>query len=232
MTKSQSFFLATLLICALGAVAALCDDASLRTAWLFAPKSQEAKWNRQPLLDRLLAGLDLVGKPRANVMSLLGRPGYSAKLYPQRSEIDMYRLSAANDQSFRLDYDAGNVVTADMIDRSPCSCDFCTAEAPVLSAVAMTKSGLTRPSFGQDGLTMSAFESMLGERGKLRLSRDVAGGQMWLNYIEFWRVEGAPHQFLIVSGHTPSRDAPTNDVGGKRVESWALISFAPDCLAK
>jgi hypothetical protein len=73
---------------------------------------------------------------------------------------------------------------------------------------------------------------MLGRPGKVDLSRNSVGGQLWLNYSEVWRVYGAPNQFLLADGHVPARDAPNGEIRDKRVGSWALISFAPECLAK
>jgi hypothetical protein len=79
---------------------------------------------------------------------------------------------------------------------------------------------------------MSALEKLLGRPGQLYLSHDRTGGQMWLNYSETWRVSGAAHQFLIATGHSPARDAPMDAIADKPAYSWALVSIAPDCLAK
>jgi hypothetical protein len=229
---SRVSFLTTFLICAIVYGAAGSDDISLRNAWLQAPKSQGANWTRVALLGQLMAGVKLDGVPRTKVVGLFGQPGYSAESYPERSKIEVYRLSAANDRSFRVDYDSGNRVTGYFVDNSPCSCDTCTAGVPVLSAAVLDKSGLMRTAPRQGRLTMSAFERMLGQRGQVQLSHNRVGGQMWLNYTETWRVGSASHQFLMVWGHTPARDAPTDAIGDKFVESWALVSFMPECLAK
>ena len=145
--------------------------------------------------------------------------------------MEFYRLSAANEEKLRLDY-LGNTVTSYLIDAIPCSCDSCAASAPLLNAEALKKSGLIRTTPLERTLTMSEFEKLLGSTGELRRSRSTAGGQAWLNYTEIWRVGAAPHRFLMVDGHVPLRSAPTQEVGDKPVLSWALVSFAPGCLAK
>ena len=208
------------------------DDAPLRYAWLQAPNAQGAKWDRTALLKRMVAGRDMVGTPRAKVLDMFGPPGYSEESYPGGSKMDFYRLSAANEEKLRLDYDPGNVVTSYLIDAIPCSCDSCATSAPLLTAEALNKGGLIRTTRLEKTLTMSEFEKLVGRAGKLSRSRNTAGGQVWLNYTETWRVGAAPYRFLMVDGHVPSRSAPTQEVGDKPVLSWALVSFAPGCLAK
>ena len=221
-----------ILICVLVCVVARSDDASLRNGWLQAPKTQGANWDRTALMERLMKGSDLTGMPRAKVLALLGPAGYVAEMYPGATRIENYRLSAANKTSLRVDYDSGQKVTRYSVDSSSCSCEVCTAAAPVLPAAVLDKSGMMRPAAAPRNFTMSAIEKLLGRQGKVDLSHNQVGGQMWLNYSETWLVSGARHQFLIVDGHTPARNAPMEAVGDKPVYSWALISYAPDCLAK
>ncbi len=221
-----------ILICVLACGVARSDDASLRNDWLQAPKTQGANWNRAPLMERLMKGLDMTGMPRAKVLALLGPAGYTAEDYPGPSRIEIYRLSAANDKSLRVDYDSADKVLGYFVESSACSCDACAAGAPVLPSAVLDKSGLTRTTAAQRSLTMSAFEKLVGRPGQLNLSHNQVGGQMWLNYSETWRVGGAPHQFLIVDGHTPARDGPMDAIADKPAYSWALVSIAPDCIAK
>ena len=146
--------------------------------------------------------------------------------------MDFYRLSAANNESLRFDYESGNAVTRYSVEASGCGCEACNAGAPLLTSAALNKSGLTRTAPREKTLTMSEFEKLAGRAGELSRSRQTAGGQVWLNYTETWRVDPAPYRFLIVDGHVPSRSAPTQEIGDKPVQSWALISWAPGCLAK
>jgi hypothetical protein len=231
MPISRVIFRTTILTSVLVCCAADPDDASLRQAWLQAPHSQGAKWDRTALLKRMVAGRDMVGTPRAKVLEMFGPPGYSAQTYPGSSRMEFYRLSTANEEKLRLDYD-GNTVTSYLIDAIPCSCDSCAGAAPLLTEEALSKSGLIRATRLEKTLTMQEFEKLVGRPGELRRASSTAGGQAWLNYTEIWRVGAEPHRFLMVDGHVPLRSAPTQAVGDKPVLSWALVSFSPGCLAK
>ncbi len=77
LSTSQAILLTTFLVCLLVCGAARSDDASLRDAWLQAPKPGAANWDRQAALERLLASVKLVGMTRAKVLGILGQPGYS-----------------------------------------------------------------------------------------------------------------------------------------------------------
>lgn len=234
MTRSLARFLfcTTLGIGMLACQAASSGNPSLHDAWFGAPKTQGSHWNREPQLDRMVAGVELTGMPRAKVLDLFGQPGYSVENYPGHSRIDEYRLSAGNDKNFRIDYNAEGNVTGDFIESSPCNCPLCTTKAPLLSAAVLKKNGLLQDQPPSQNLTVTAFEKKLGSQGQLDLSHNVVGGQMWLNYSETWRISDTPNQFLIADGHVPARTAPTNEIGDKLIESWALVSFAPECLAQ
>ena len=224
----RTAILISVLVCG----AADSDDTALLKEWLQAPISQGAKWNRTALLKRMVAGADLVRTPRAKVLGTFGPPGYSAEIYPGASRMDFYRLSAANDQSLRFDYESGNVVTSYSIESSGCSCQSCNAAAPMVTAAALNRSGLIRAPSREQTLTVTGFEKLVGRAGDLSRFHHKAGGQVWLNYTETWRVSPAPFRFLVVDGHVPLRSAPTEEIGDKSVLTWALISFAPGCLAK
>ena len=208
------------------------EDASLRNEWLQAPISQGAKWNRTALLERIVTGVDMVRTPARGVLEMFGPPGYSAAIYPGDSRMDFYRLSAANDESLRFDYESGNVVTRYSVEASGCSCQSCNARAALYRGSFERKriTSLTAPR--EKTLTMTEFEKLVGRAGDRTRFRQNAGGQVWLNYTETWRVSPPPFRFLVLDGHVPLRSAPTEDVGDKPVLSWALISFAPGCLAK
>jgi hypothetical protein len=224
-------FVAAFLICIFVGGAAISDDVSLRTAWLQAPKSQGANWNRTPQLDHLLGGVNLDGMTRAKVLNLLGPPGYSQQDYPDGIRVDFYRLSAVNNQSLRIDYESPNQVTQFAIDYTPCDCKLCAADAPVLagSVLARDRSRLTTQA--QNDLTMSALEKMMGLVGRRSHSIDMMGGQAWLNFEEVWRMDSSPYLFLIVSGSIPASQAPEDTIGSQKIGSLSLISIWPECLA-
>ena len=228
--RSRVTSIATLLLCVVTCGAASPDNPALRAEWLQAPKTQAANWDREPLLDKLVAGSNLNGYSRARVLGIFGQPGYSADLISDQGRMDEYRLSAANDKAFRIDYDADNKVTSYMVEASGCQCPLCAADAPVLSEAVLKNSSLMRASTSPGSFTMAELEKILGRAGKVDLAHNTVGGQVWLDYSETWHLEGQPHQFLIVDGHTPARDAPMDEFRDKTALSWATVNFAPECL--
>jgi hypothetical protein len=228
---SRRNFLAAFLICLLVGGAAISDDASLRKAWLEAPKSQGANWNRMPQLDELLSAVKLDGMARAKVLNLLGQPGYSQQDYPDGTRVDFYRLSAVNDQSLRIDYESPNQVTQVATEYTPCACKLCAADAPVLAAAVLARNRPRLTGVAQKDITMSAVEKMLGLPGRSFHSVDMKGGQAWLDYEEIWRMDNPPHLFLIVDGSAIAREALASPIGDQKVGSLTLISIWPQCLA-
>jgi len=178
-------------------------------------------------LDRLVAKIDLNGYARAKVLSLFGQPGYSEERYPGRGRADEYRLSAANGKDLRIDCDADNKVSSYFVDAIGCKCPLCDSAAPEIPLSVFKNSKLMQASTSPGSFTMAGFESTLGSQGEIVLARNLAGARVWLNYAETWRLGGEPNQFLIASGHTPSTDV----IGNRTVDSWAVVSFAPECLA-
>jgi hypothetical protein len=231
--RLRSFIGVAFLISVLACKATQHDTASAREAWLRAPNSHSWFWNREPQLDRIFADVKLEGMTRTQVLNLLGQPGYSQVTYPGVTRFDEYRLSAKNNQNFRIDYDYDGKVTENMIESSPCSCRLCTADVPAVPSAVLQKTGLLsgkRDDTVPPSLTMAVLDKKLGHTGKIDSSRNVVGGQVWFNYSETWRIDGSPNQFLIADGHVTWRDAPTDEVAGKPVGAWALITFAPECL--
>src|ERR1700722_443665 len=94
--RSGYVFLTISLLCVLACKGTSQNNLSPRDAWLLAPKSRGAHWNREPQLDRIVADIKLEGMTRAKVLSLLGQPGYSQHDYPGPTRVDEYRLSAKN----------------------------------------------------------------------------------------------------------------------------------------
>ena len=238
--RLQFMALVVLLACILAACAACSTGdsrVSVRDAWLQAPKSRWPRWNREPQLDRLLAGVKVQGMTRTQVIGLLGKPGHAAADYPGPTRQDEYRLSAANFKAYRIDYDQDDKAVEGMIEDGACECPFCTANAPVVSGAVLEKSSLlkktelsTPPQF--QALTLTKLDKLLGSEGERHSSNHPAGGQVWFNYSEVWRVSGAANQFFFAEGHVPFRDVEMGQIGKLRVDSWTLISYAPDCLAE
>jgi hypothetical protein len=102
-------------------------------AWRQAPNSYSPFWSRKGLLEQLAAKTMFLGLERERVIALLGSPGKAVKFYYPASgavgSADIYRLSASNDRSFRIDYDIDGKVARDVVDTSPCECRGC-AELP------------------------------------------------------------------------------------------------------
>jgi hypothetical protein len=85
------------------------------------------------------------------------------------------------------------------------------------------------------GLTMGQIEKKLGGRGRVQTSRNVVGGQVWFGYSETWRISGQTGEWFEADGHASWRNAPDDSadtVSKQQVESWSVMTFAPDCLAQ
>ncbi len=111
---------------------------------------------------------------------------------------------------------------------------MCRADAPAATMAAVQESGLLAKGDGYvpAGLTMGGIEKKLGVSGKIHTSRPVMGGQVWFNYTETWRIGDQPGQWFLADGHVTWRNAPDDSVGNQPVQSWAIVTFAPDCLAQ
>jgi hypothetical protein len=146
--------------------------------------------------------------------------------------MEEYRLSSGNQTAFRVDYDRSGKVTEDSIDGSPCQCPACQADAPLLTETALDKSGLLQMEGGGPGLTLEEAAKRLGLPGHRSSMQTTAGGQVWLRYSETWRMDGSSNSYFVVDGGVPYRNAHLNDLDKEPVESWAIVAFAPDCLAQ
>jgi hypothetical protein len=92
-------------------------------AWQQAADSKAPEWSRRDLLDQFAATTTINGMTREELRRRLGAPGIAEAIYfpgegPQGG-IDFYRLSAKNEDSFRVDYDAEGKVTGNVIEASP-----------------------------------------------------------------------------------------------------------------
>lgn len=209
--------------------------------WKIAPGMGDY-WNREQHLPAIFAKRRLEDMSRRDVLRLLGQPGYSAVIYPGNTRIDIYRLSAKNDRSYRIDYEPDSKYVDDgkahgnVIESGPCSCPTCATDAPSVLMETVHKTGLLNlenDATVPPNLKMSTLETQLGS-GRIRSSRNMAGGMVWFNYSETWRIEkdGSPSQYFLADGHVPWRDAPNDDISGQHVGGWSVITFSPNCLTK
>ena len=232
--RSRAFWGALISISALALAAASQKTTEDPTqAWLGAPQTQGAHWDREAQLKPLIQGKHLEGMSRSGVLGLIGQPGFSSEDFPGDTRLDLYRISAANKQSLRIDYDKGSKVVSDEIDQGPCDCSQCRQEMPSVSRAALAKSGLLeiKQDFVSSTPTIGQIENMLG-KGKLNQVQSTAGGQVWMNFSETWRVEGATQQFFLADGHDPLTKVFGQPIQERQFLSWSLISYAPDCLAR
>ena len=120
-------------------------------AWQQAADSKAPEWSRRDLLDQFAATTTINGMTREELRRRLGAPGIAEAIYfpgegPQGG-IDFYRLSAKNEDSFRVDYDAEGKVTGNVIEASPCVCTICKDASPATASVAAaTLDAVLKPS--------------------------------------------------------------------------------------
>jgi len=120
-------------------------------AWRRAADPRSGDWSREPLLRQFAQSTHIDGMSRAEIIHSLGEPGVSQQIYYPgtglQARIDFYRLSAKNDDAFRVDYDAKDKVTGNSIEARSCACELCelvradrcsvgmdTLEGPTLTA--------------------------------------------------------------------------------------------------
>ncbi len=204
--------------------------------WRQTPQTGGRSWSREALLHQFAAATEVRGKARSEMIALLGEPGYSAAIYypgsGQTGRIDIYRLSAANERSYHIDYDADEKVSGAWQETISCGCDLCRGELPsvpfaVLDATILKKDAARAGK----GIAVAEFERLLGRPGKQSIVQSPAGGQMWVNYDELWAVAGKEHRFLIASGHRPLRDWRTGPLDNELFESFDLVALTAECLA-
>lgn len=191
-------------------------------------------WNREQDIAPILNGRQIEGMSRAAVLNLFGDPGYSAVNYPGSSRIDEYRLSAKNNRVFRIDYGRDGVAESGWVEEGACNCPICEADSPAVSIETIRRAGLLKDRGFIDGsLTVRKLEQQLGAPGSWDSGTHTAGGQVWLSYSDTWRITGQPSQsdqYLIADGHTPFRGFQPGKEKDLGVDSWAVVTFIPNCL--
>lgn len=202
-----------------------------RDKWLAAPRQRE-DWNREWLLNDILAARTLEGTSRKNIVYMLGEPGYTAVLYPGGDQIDEYRLSAENQRVYRIDYNNQRYVFSEGIEKGGCWCPQCKDTDPTVSVDKLRQTGLLRTNFSGDSFSIQELNAMLGVPGVTANEWMRVGGQMWLDYTYTWRVEGLPNTYFTAHGHAPTRHGTDPEPHGLAIVSWSLVTFEAGCLAK
>ncbi len=205
-------------------------------AWRRAVDPASRSWSRESIVRDFATVVPesrLIGMTRAEILALLGEPGLSERYYyysgagPQ-GRVDFYRLSAANNPSFRLDYAEDDKVKSVLLEASPCVCALCNSESRVSRAV-LERTLLASSSTTQPASSMAEIEKLIGAAGKSDVTKNTVGGQLWANYSEVWRLSDDPNGYFIASGHIAARnwtslaEAPAYDL--------VLVSAWPNCLA-
>lgn len=190
-------------------------------------------WNREQFIDPILNGSRIEGMPRNKVLNLFGNPGYSAVNYPGTTRIDQYRLSAKNDRVFRIEYDREGNVEYDSVEDRPCDCPICRADAPAASLETIQHAGLLQQREFNDGsFTISKLEKQLGKAGSWNSDQSSVGGMVWFTFSDTWRIADRQDHYFIADGHVPWRSLNIEKAKDSRVGSWAVVTYAPGCLAK
>jgi len=235
LRNSWAWLLVLLIACTSGLAAETVSGFSSE-AWQKAVDPQSNNWSREPLLRQFAGSTDVGAMSRAEVIRWLGEPGVTQQIYSPgeglRSRFDFYRLSAKNDDSFRIEYDATGKVTGNLIDARSCACELCALARADAGAVRMEMLEGSILKKDPDGLprsvTISEVESRLGLPGQHHTEEARIGGRMWVIYTALWRVADKPHGFLIISGTVPLTEQKEFDQ--VPVENFAFIEVWPECL--
>jgi hypothetical protein len=206
-------------------------------AWQKAVQASAGDWSREALARQFDRAYPLAGRERDQVVGLLGAPGYASETFGigsgLRYRFDVYRLSAKNDASYAIEYDAQGKGIRGLIDTVGCACPPCGDEAPA-APVDGLRSGLQTQGAAEagTGIKIARLESLVGRPGKRSVNTNAAGGQAWVHYTEVWRLAGEAHGFLIAEGARVARDWSADAFAEAMVESYSIVTMMPDCLAR
>jgi hypothetical protein len=204
-------------------------------AWRRAADPKSPGWSRQGLLSSFYQQYRLHGLARTKVIELLGEAAIAYELYPgsdQRERIDIYRLSAKNNESFRVEYNASDKVSSAFVDKRSCRADAFAGTEPItdriLSLEALEKA-LLKPYREEQILNMpiSQLETLIGKSNKSWTQKSHAGGRMWVNDNYVWRLSADGRRVFTANSHVPVGNREQSDA---RVRSYAIVSMGPDCL--
>lgn len=230
-----SWLFVLLIFCA-GGLAAETLSGFSPEAWQKAADPQSDTWSRETLLRQFAGSHDIRRMSRPEIEQWLGEPGVTQQIYSRgegfQHRIDFYRLSAKNDDSFRVDYDGEDRVTEDSIEARGCACELCELarlDAGSVPMEALEGSILKKdPDGPHSSITMSELERRVGIPGKHHTAEARIGGRMWDIYSALWRIADKPRGFLIVSGTIPRTEPKEFDQ--VPVENFALVEAWPECL--
>jgi hypothetical protein len=202
-------------------------------AWQQAADPSSPDWSRRDLLQQFAAETTIEGMARDDLLRQLGAPGIAEEIYyPGQGlggRIDFYRLSAKNEDSFRVDYDAKGKVSGNAIEASPCVCTICKDAAQAASVAVETLDAVLKPAV--DGksasLDFAALAQLVGAGARFR-DEARTGGQMWVRDTEVWRLTGEDGAFFVAAGRHPLAEQKAFDAAS--VADYALIREWPECL--
>lgn len=207
-------------------------------AWQRTAQSTAGDWSREAMIRQFFdVTRALKGTPRAQILALLGPPGYASEQFGLdgglQVRFDIYRLSAHADRSYVLNYDAQGTLVRGVIDGTVCACPLCSEAAP-LSSMARVAERLLKAAQAQasQGLSVLEFEALLGGPGMHATTTDTGGGQRWTHYSDVWRIIAKAPRFLLAEGARPTRDWNDAAFGEARVLSYTFVTLMPHCLAR
>jgi hypothetical protein len=172
---------------------------------------------------------------RTRVIELLGEAAIAYERYPgsdQRERSDIYRLSAKNNESFRIEYNASDKVSSAFVDKRSCKANAFAAPATVtdkiLTLEALEKA-LLKPYREEQisNMPISELEALIGKSHKDWTQKSHVGGRMWVYYNYVWRLSADGRRVFTANGHVPLGNWEQRDA---RVQSYAIVSMRPDCL--
>jgi hypothetical protein len=127
---------------------------------------------------------------RARVLELLGKSAVAYELHPgsdQRERMDVYRLSAKNGESFRVEYNTQDEVSSAFVDTRSCKADAFAGPAAigekVLTAATLEKVLLKKyPRDQIISMQISQLEALIGKSDKNWTRKSLVRGQTWMYY--------------------------------------------------
>lgn len=205
-------------------------------AWQRTAQSTADNWSREAMIHQFDTMQALKGTPRAQILALLGPPGYASEQFGLGSGLqvrfDIYRLSAHADRSYVLNYDAQDRLVRGVIDGTVCACPLCSEAAPLSNAAHVRERLLKAGGAAGQELSVLEFEALLGGPGMHATTTDSGGGQRWTHYSDVWRISAKAPLFLLAEGARPTRDWNEAAVGEARIFSYTFVTLMPHCLAR
>jgi hypothetical protein len=222
---SYAWLLVLLILCTSGSAAETPSGFSPE-AWRKAADPQSDTWSREPLLRQFAGSADISAMSRAEIIHWLGEPGVTQQIYDPgegpRGRIDFYRLSAKNDHSFRIDYDAKDKVSVNFIEASPCTCELCELARAHAGSVRMEalEGSLLKAPEGLRSITMSELE----RRVAVSRAATHGGSQDWRPHVGHLQRTMARHRQTAWLFH---RHGNSSTNRAKRVRSGSGGEFCP-----